>query len=273
MLQQDAGEVIVAKPQGHDSPTVTGSENVHHTNSHLIGETWTAGNIKIDSKIGGKVGTTETIQQALDAVSFVPSPVNQPAKSAQELLENPGEMRKLFPQVLKDLKGANSSHINMDDINKGLANSNLSDLDKNFLTALKAEYKPASHSAWSYETPWATLTPSVFGINESSLAMLDKSVNRTSSDDPYFWHHVKADAIAGATLGAIYGAGTSAYYHAPTRSAVYVTAFCGLAGAVAGSSRALLSGLDGHEDKMYDKIKADYKTAVKDFESNKSLEK
>ena len=61
------------------------------------------------------------------------------------LLDNPAAMRKMFPQVYKDISLNHNDHLDEEEIKQALKGGAISQDERNFLTVLKDGYKQYSY--------------------------------------------------------------------------------------------------------------------------------
>jgi hypothetical protein len=180
-------------------------------------------------------------------------------KLAQEaMLASPAEMRKLFPTVLKDVSLNHNDHLDLAEIENGLKNKQLSQTELNFLTVLKNGYQVLS------QAPGGDIDKS--GVSATSLAMIDKAMNRSIKDDPIYSHTVLEDLGKGIGLGVAAGGYAAWNLPGPLWKVLGL-----VGGAVIGvaTQEALgyVSKEMGSEDVPYDNVEAKYKSFVQSYEN------
>ena len=189
-------------------------------------------------------------------------------KLAQEaLLANPAEMRKLFTTVYKDVSVNHNDHLDLYEINQGLQRTDLPEDENNFLTVLKAGYKDFSYDPKSkLANKTGVLDLDDEGVSAGSLAVLDKAINRGINEDPYFAYQSKLDFaidfIGGGLLGLYWGREDGG----GAKTMMISAGFYAVAATAIGEGLLLHKKHDGFEDQMYDSVKNDYQSFVKDYE-------
>jgi hypothetical protein len=190
-------------------------------------------------------------------------------KLAQEaLLADPATMRKLFPTVLNDVKGNNNGgYLDMADIKQGLQNPALSQQDKNYLTVLEKGYDnftwdPNSSSLFVHH-----FQHSPAGVTSQSLTMLNRAVDRTIPEDPYYDHARTVGAINGFSEGASAAFLTNKIVPRDKRFAIGLVIVGGIGDLLVHEIAVQKQHSDGTEDKMFDQISSDYKSFVKTFDA------
>ena len=204
----------------------------------------------------------------VDAVERVKAAQAQAAKDNKDqlaLAQNPAEMRKLFPQLLKDLHHRDPDHIALDEIESGLKDQQLSQLEKNFLTVLKRGYDKFQYTPTADAFVGEAYPTDELGVSAGSLAMIDKALHRDTWENPWLsyqcLHHGLKSAVAS---GLFFGGLSAAFDHNPKQAlgtAVGVGAMFGLFGA----AMPLLSRVVGDEKNMYDKIEINYNSFLTDL--------
>jgi len=186
------------------------------------------------------------------------------SKLAQEhLLDNPAEMRKIFPRVLNDVSVNHNGHIDMYEIEQGLKNPKLDQAEKDLLVTFRQGYDNLRLD-WSFGKD-------ADGISETSLAMIDKAMNRSIDDDPHFEHKaISKPIISGAAAGVSIFVDARFRAHFSTKEALILGGIACVAGAIYGEGTALIEKYFGEYDNQYDNIKNDYQSFVKDFHHNKT---
>ena len=180
---------------------------------------------------------------------------------AQEaLLADPALMRKMFPTLLKDLGGRWSGYLNMADISEGLDKDNITQDDRNLLTVLKAGYTefsqlPSAHHTLKHEDA---------GVSANTLAVVDKSVNRSIADDPIRRYDQTWGLISPVLTGASAAGYISKFFKASPRTRLIAT---GVTGVAFGILYEVAQTGDGPRAKTdaYNGEKNNYEAFVKDF--------
>ncbi len=190
------------------------------------------------------------------------------SRLAQEaLVANPGEMRKLFPVVLKDVGIKYGSHLDMADISIGLRNPQLPQADKDFLAVLQAGYEHFNRGTSAKNNSELEADP--LGVSANSLAILDKSLNRNNPDDPLHRHDLELGWIDPFIMGANAGALLGRLTHVEPRTGMIMAGV----GAFGSALTYELSTWGGskNETQSYDHLKSDYQSFLKDFEKGQTL--
>jgi len=202
--------------------------------------------------------------QETSAVSAAQNAALAKNKLAQEaLVTNPSAMRSQFPKLMEDMQRTFPTiefHGNLDlnQIDNGLKDNTLSQDDKNLLSVFKAGYNVLSESPNSKLDDNNHPGSNAYGISAASLAMIDKAVNRSINEDPYFSAHALHDSFKNAAYLAA-GAFTLKYaYRSNATAALGAAAFGATVGAAFGLMEPLVFKFDGGETEMYDHVKDDY---------------
>jgi len=122
---------------------------------------------------------------------------------AESLMENPAEMRKLFHQMQGKPDHSSTGRIGHQTIKDALAGKNITDRERAFLNILNDDFYELSMGS--------TGKPSLVetGIDDRSLAILEKALNRKLAEDPIYDAWAKRictiEAIGGAAAGAAIG--------------------------------------------------------------------
>ncbi|MBS1994972.1 MAG: hypothetical protein JSS86_01620, partial [Cyanobacteria bacterium SZAS LIN-2] len=91
------------------------------------------------------------------------------------LLAHPEEMRRLFPEMSKAFDTDANESLNLNEINKGLGQHSLNDLQRNYLTVLKNAY------GTFHDVPRHGDDP---GIEKFDMAKIDRAMNPKLDEDP-----------------------------------------------------------------------------------------
>jgi len=187
-------------------------------------------------------------------------------KLAQEgLIADIGAMRKQFPDLMEDMKKEFptvpfGSRLSLDQINQGLKDQSLSQEDKNLLAVFKAGFNVLNESNLRVGDDGTHPTGPYDEISASSLAMIDKAVNRSISGDPYFKEHIWDDMFASGTKLAL-AAGAAAYWGTRSaKTAFMAAAVADIGGQAIGAASPLYTKFSGGEDQIYDRVKDEYLT-------------
>jgi len=171
----------------------------------------------------------------------------------QYLLAHTGEMRKLWTQTYSDVSTNKNGHLDKYEIDKGLSNKSLPEVEHNFLVVLKKGYAQLSLTALAESDE--------DGVSAKSLQVLDKAMNRTLNEDPIYKARVFADVGVGVGVGLI------AMLRQPGNlkdKGLYGLGAFGVATLV-GEGRDLLMKLTGGFDRQYDVVQNSYLSFVKDY--------
>jgi len=212
--------------------------------------------------------TLPQTQSAIDAMTAANSAQAAEAarsKLAQEhLLANPAEMRQLFPRVLGDVSVNHNGHIDMYEIEQGLKNPNLAQCEKDLLQTFRQGYE---HMRFR-----ADFGKDSDGISADSLAMIDKAVNRSITDDPHFSSTNFSKPLIWATSGAIGGLITNRALNGKnSKVGLAAVAAWVLTGLAIGEGKVLWEKYGGAEDEKYDGLKNEYQLFVADLKNNQKL--
>jgi len=169
------------------------------------------------------------------------------------LLQHPDQMRKLWKTTYDDVTVNKNGHIDMYEIDQGLAKKSLPEAERNFLAILKQGYLQLSYDVQGGVDK--------DGVSAKSLLMIDKAMNRSLNEDPVYKDHAMGDIAAGALYG-LWASRTGT--DAKTKLTKGLLGFATVTAAF--ELKDLLVKYTGGYDETYDKVKLSYSSFVKDYD-------
>ncbi|MBS1991204.1 MAG: hypothetical protein JSS86_01615 [Cyanobacteria bacterium SZAS LIN-2] len=170
--------------------------------------------------------------------------------SAQkELLAHPGELRRLFPEMLKEFDLTHQGYLDRHDIAKGLARGSLTDLQRNYLTVLRNGYDGILRDSKKFAP----------GIQEYDLARIEKAMNRSLPEDPIWAEQARVTLPTASLISAVAVSAISVRL-AMKNPVIYAGSILGVL--AFGEACVLYNHLAGRYNKEYDNIEQRYRRFV-----------